>query len=168
MDFWIYYFMAKKSTRKELPADEDLLSPCGIFCGICGGYLAYKNSVPKRRGIITHCEGCRPRDKQCSFLKKRCEKLLNHTVDFCYECSDFPCINLSHIDKKYQRDFGFSNIETLKKIKEKGSIQVMAEIKEKFRCHDCGQDTCVHNRICYVCQKDLLSTMPNYKNKIEK
>jgi hypothetical protein len=73
--------------------NKELIAPCGMNCAICSGYLAYKNNLPKVRGKISHCKGCRPRNKQCAFLKKRCEdnlKLLRGEIDFCFECDFFP------------------------------------------------------------------------------
>ena len=71
--------------RRNKINDKDLFAPCGMFCGFCGSFLAKKYNVPRRRGIISYCEGCRPRDKQCSFLKKKCDLMLNKEVDFCNE-----------------------------------------------------------------------------------
>jgi len=57
--------------------DSELVSPCGMNCAVCSGYLAFKNDV-KRKGIrMPYCLGCRPRNKNCAFLKKHCSKLSN-------------------------------------------------------------------------------------------
>ena len=85
--------------------NEDLISPCGMNCGICSGYLAWKNDV-KNKGLgMPYCPGCRPRDKKCAFLKKRCDLLMDNKIKFCYECNDFPCKNLQGIDKRYRTFF---------------------------------------------------------------
>lgn len=68
---------------------------------------------------MPYCTGCRPRDKQCAFLKKRCDLLLNKKVKYCYECEDFPCTRLQHIDKRYRTFHRMSMIENLQYIKKK-------------------------------------------------
>ena len=54
--------------------DQDLIATCGMNCGICVSYFGYAMDGNKRK--LT-CIGCRPRDKNCAFVKKRCEKLSN-------------------------------------------------------------------------------------------
>jgi hypothetical protein len=78
---------------------KELIAPCGMNCAVCSGYLALKHDV-KSKGIrMPYCQGCRPRDKKCAFLKKRCELLLDNKVRFCYECNDFPCERLRRITR---------------------------------------------------------------------
>jgi hypothetical protein len=146
--------------------DEDLFGPCGMFCGFCGSYLAKKNKVPRRRGIITYCAGCRPRDKQCSFLKKRCKILLNKEVNYCIECSTYPCVKLENISANYnsQFSFGYNFLENLKLIQDEGPSKVISELKKKYSCQKCGEILCIHNGLCYNCDKLILATMKNYRN----
>lgn len=47
---------------------QELIAPCGMNCGICSSYLAYKNNMYGKG--FTNCTGCRARNKQCAFLKK--------------------------------------------------------------------------------------------------
>lgn len=137
--------------------DFELIAPCGIYCGVCGGYLAYLKKVPKQRGKINYCTGCRPRNKQCAFLKKRCEKLITNKITFCFECSEFPCRRLKHIDERYRKDFNVSLIENLQIIKTKGIKTFLDVQKNKYKCSKCGGLICVHNRFCYDCEIDLLN-----------
>jgi hypothetical protein len=84
---------------------EELIAPCGMDCNVCSGYLALQHTVRDKGVRMAYCKGCRPRDKKCAFLRKRCELLLNNKVEFCYECEEFPCENLKHIDKRYRTLF---------------------------------------------------------------
>jgi hypothetical protein len=111
---------------------EKLIAPCGMNCAVCSGYLALEHDV-KSKGIrMPYCKGCRPRDKKCAFLKKRCELLLNDKVRFCYECESFPCRNLEHLAKLYTTNFRMSPIENLKTIEQKG-IPGFLENEKKIR-----------------------------------
>ena len=79
----------------------DLIAPCGMNCAICANYLAYQNDIKSNGVRIPYCSGCRPRDKKCAFLKKKCESLIKNKVEFCYKCKNCPCDNLKTIDKRY-------------------------------------------------------------------
>ena len=131
--------------------NENLVAPCGMNCAICSGYLAYQHDM-KSKGIrMPYCAGCRPRDKKCAFLKKRCELLLNGQVKYCYECDDFPCSKLEHLDKQYRTKYRMSMIENLEYIKSNGVSRFLEEQKELWKCPECGGVICCHNGICFDC-----------------
>ena len=92
-------------------------------CGLCSGYLAYSHKLLKKKGI-THCTGCRPRNKQCAFIIRDCTLLREKRIGFCFECPDFPCRNIRHIDNRYEIKYGMSFIENLILIKEKGFEEI--------------------------------------------
>ncbi|MBN2488189.1 MAG: DUF3795 domain-containing protein [Methanosarcinaceae archaeon] len=137
-----------------LPIDPQLIAPCGMNCAICSSYLAYENEIPRKRGKVTYCKGCRPRNKQCAFLKKRCEdelKLLKGDIDFCFECNCFPCEGLERLDQGYRKKYDMSMIENLNEIKETGISRFIKDQYEKYKCSECGNLISVHNKKCFVC-----------------
>lgn len=134
----------------------ELIAPCGMDCNVCSGYLALKYDVKEKGVRIPYCKGCRPRDKKCAFLKKRCDLLLNKKVEFCYECEEFPCENLKHIDKRYRTLFRMSLVDNLKFIKEYGLAEFLERQKKKWQCPDCGEVICCHNGICFSCGLEKL------------
>jgi len=141
----------------------ELIAPCGMNCAVCSGYLALRYDV-KSKGIrMPYCKGCRPRDKKCAFLKKRCELLLNDKVEFCYECKDFPCERLEHIDNRYQTFFRMSLMENLESIKRNGMSRFLEAQEEKWRCPKCGEVICCHNGLCFNCDLDELRRKNLYR-----
>ena len=71
-----------------------LIAPCGMNCGICMAYLREKNK----------CPGCREFNKNepVSIAKckiKNCASFKSSKSKFCFECAEFPCKNLKHLDK---------------------------------------------------------------------
>ena len=126
----------------------ELIAPCGMNCGICSAYLALSRNLPKQ----THCTGCRPRGKNCAFIKRRCQRLTENTVNFCFECDDFPCRNLSHLDERYRRNYNMSMIENLRQLAQEGMEAFLKDQREKYRCPNCGSVICIHNGKCYDCQ----------------
>ncbi|MFO7791686.1 MAG: DUF3795 domain-containing protein [Candidatus Saliniplasma sp.] len=127
---------------------EELIAPCGMNCAVCVSHFGYTMAGKKRK---SRCPGCKSRDKGCSFLKKYCEKLSDRTVEFCFECGEFPCEPLERLDNSYREKYGMSMIKNLRSIKKNGMDRFLKEQEEKYRCPECGGSTCVHTNICYTC-----------------
>jgi hypothetical protein len=137
---------------------SELIAPCGMNCNICSGYLAIHHELRNKGIRISYCKGCRPRDKQCAFLKKRCSRLSNHTVQFCYECKEYPCQELKHLDTRYQTFFRMSPLENLAEIKTKGMENFLRTQEKRWRCPTCGGTRCCHNGLCFHCDREILKT----------
>ena len=147
-------------TAKKLTSD--LIAPCGMNCALCASNLALKNDL-KSKGIkIPYCIGCRPRNKKCAFIKKKCSKLLNGEVAYCFECTGFPCDLLKTLDARYKERYKMSMIENLSFIKEHGMQNFLEEQAKRWKCPNCGELISCHNGICYSCGLEKL------RNKKEK
>ena len=134
--------------------NKELIAPCGMNCGICSNYLAYKNNIHGKGLPI--CIGCRPRDKQCAFLKKKCKdglKLLKGEIKFCFECNYYPCENLTGLDKRYREKYGMSMIDNLNEIKNRGINYFIENQGKKYKCQKCGNLISIHNNKCFICDK---------------
>ena len=138
--------------------EANLIAPCGMNCGICSAYLAYKHEVKEKGLMLAYCKGCRPRNKQCAFLKKKCKTglLLKGEVEYCYECPEYPCARLKHLDHRYITNYGESFIENLDYIKANGIDAFLSKETEKWRCPECGDVISCHNNICYNCGLDKM------------
>ena len=142
--------------KEDSITKTDLIAPCGMNCSICSGYLAYKNDIKSKGVGVPYCPGCRPRNKKCAFLKKRCELLMNNKVKYCYECEKFPCENLQKLDKRYRSLFRMSMIENLRFIKENGIELFLEKEIKKWKCPNCGGAISCHNGICFECSVEKL------------
>ncbi|MCW4028780.1 MAG: DUF3795 domain-containing protein [Candidatus Bathyarchaeota archaeon] len=129
----------------------ELIAPCGMNCGVCKAYLAYSRGVPTQKGKVSHCSGCRVRDKNCAFIKRDFPKKVGKQLNSCLECSEMPCQRLSHLDQHYQARYGMSMVSNLKEIKEKGMDGFLESQAEKYRCPTCGDVVSVHDGKCYAC-----------------
>ncbi len=128
-----------------------LISPCGLDCSVCSHYLAWFNDLPKGCGRVAHCTGCRPRNKQCALLKGHCERLRDNRIDFCFQCRDFACARLKHLDERYRQKFGISPIANLEEIQTKGISVFIRQQQKRFACSLCGGTISVHDRKCCTC-----------------
>ena len=141
--------------------NEELIAPCGMNCAICSGYLAYMYDLKSKGVRMPYCIGCRPRDKQCAFLKKRCTLLMEGKVRYCYECEEFPCTKLQRLDKRYSSNYRMSMVENLEYIRKNGIEGFLSREEEKWKCPDCGAVICCHNGICFNCGLDELKSKKN-------
>jgi hypothetical protein len=141
--------------------DEMLIAPCGMNCAICSRYLAFKNDVRSKGIRMAYCSGCRQRNRQCAFLKKKCSLLLNNGVNYCYECNSFPCEQLEKLDKRYRKFFRMSMIENLESIKKSGISHLLNKQRGLWRCPECSGVVCCHNGICFDCGLDKLAHAKN-------
>jgi hypothetical protein len=134
-------------------AKFELIAPCGMDCSTCSAFLAFLNEVPKKRGHIFHCIGCRPRNKQCAYLKGQCEPLANNKISFCFECDRYPCERLRKLDHRYRRGYGVSPIENLEMIRAQGVEFFLRQQRKRHGCPQCGGMISVHNKKCFTCDK---------------
>jgi hypothetical protein len=125
-----------------------LVAPCGMNCGICMAFLREKNKCPGCRGVDTNKPVTRVRCKikTCKFIQKDRAK-------FCFECRDFPCNNLKHLDKRYRTKYDMSMIENLEYIRDYGIRKFMKTEDIKWTCSRCEGTICVHKGYCIDCEK---------------
>ena len=149
-------------TGKNLSSDS--VAPCGMNCALCASYLAWVNDL-KSKGIkMPYCTGCRTRNKQCTFVKKSCYRLLKGRVDFCFECSDFPCDHLKSLDARYKSRYKMSMIDNSRFIKEHGMQMFLEEQEKSWKCPNCSELICCHNGLCFNCEiKKVRSKKQKYR-----
>lgn len=125
---------------------KDLIAPCGINCGVCFAYLREKNK----------CCGCRCGDikkpkTRVNCKIKTCEFFAKSKKKYCFECDQFPCEKLKHLDKRYRTKYFMSMVENLKMIREIGIKKFLESEEIKWKCKKCGGIVCVHTGKCISC-----------------
>ena len=125
---------------------SSLIASCGMNCGICMAYLRERNK----------CPGCRAADigKPVTRVKcriKNCTVFQKGNATFCFECENFPCDNLKHLDNRYRTKYNMSMIENLENIKGSGIERFLANEASRWTCHQCGGTICVHKGCCCIC-----------------
>ena len=133
--------------------DKNLIAPCGMNCAICMAYLREKNKCPGCRNIVIDTSVSRAR---CRI--KKCEELVKNKYNFCYECSQFPCKRIKHLDKRYRTKYNMSEIENLEFIRDKGMDKFLEKETKRWKCPKCGGVIDVHHKECSVCGEKVLPT----------
>ena len=122
-----------------------LVAPCGIDCGICELYTCRSNvrlfSALTLRGIPGEkipCEGCRSIAGNCPVMSEQCETYKctqEKKVEFCYECSDFPCEKLQPASKRADalpHNMKVYNLCTIRRDGVERFTEKSAEIKQRY------------------------------------
>jgi hypothetical protein len=126
-----------------------LIAPCGMNCCICAAYLRKKKKCPGCR-----IEANKPVTRVICKIKT-CEILAKEKLTFCFECENFPCKNLKHLDKRYLTRYSMSMIENLENIKKSGIEEFLKNEKIRWTCTECGGTICVHKGYCYNCGRKI-------------
>jgi len=130
----------------------NLIAPCGMNCAICSNYLAFKNNLNK-----SQCSGCRPSDKNCSYLFGKCEGI-NHQIQgnakakFCFDCEKYPCKEIERMDRRYTENYGMSVKDNLEQIKKVGPEEFAIQQNQKYGCKTCAGLVSIHNKKCFSCE----------------
>ncbi len=127
-----------------------MIALCGMNCALC-----IRNQTPaKDDPSRPSCLGCRLQNKSCAFIKKKCLHLVEvkkGEINYCYQCSNFPCEALEKLDTMYKKRYDFSMITNQKEIKAKGLAKFLAGQQEKYACAKCDGLVCVHEKRCLKC-----------------
>lgn len=137
--------------KKQSTVTGEMIAPCGMNCALCCRYQALVNGLKR-----SHCTGCRPRKTKCTYLFKNCAGPKKHAggkTGYCFECGEYPCKRIRHMDKRYRTSYRMSVIENLDEIKKLGMKKFLKRQNKKHRCRKCGGLVCVHNGKCFHCEE---------------
>lgn len=129
---------------------QDLVAPCGVYCGACPA-LVKSNT----------CLGCRSEDRN----QKRTSKwncrirdcvLSKKGTDFCFQCDEYPCKNLtdklrdSHPDDS-RYSYRHEILTNLEGVRELGIERWVRNQKKKWTCRRCRGTVMFYSYKCATC-----------------
>ncbi len=146
--------------------NKNLVGRCGLYCGSCLVYRAYKDSAELRQRVADE-EKCKPEDIRCEGCQtvladgwdsrewgKNCRIvacLESKELDFCYQCGTFPDCDKFHGIADYLLKRGENLIENLKEI-QIGKIEEWLEKEDrKWRCQTCSKPISAYLDKCHWC-----------------
>ncbi len=109
---------------KQNSISKSLIAPCGMNCAICKAFLRQHNP----------CHGCKNAEQNMPKTRLNCKMRLcdKRTGNYCYQCTEFPCDRLRHMDHRYRTRYGMSEIENLEFIRDNGIRKFLAREQEKY------------------------------------
>ena len=146
---------------------RNMVGICGLYCGTCPMYLAYRENDVKQMEQVSQasgiplekirCDGCHsdnlyPSCVDCRHGFRTCA--VEKKVTWCFECDDFPCQRLRDFTKVHIVD-GIPHhahvIDDLQYMKEHGVEQWVKEQEKAGRCPQCGRRLYWFVRECPGC-----------------
>jgi hypothetical protein len=127
-------------------SSEMLIAPCGLNCAVCHAHLRAKNTCPGCRAE----DALKPRTRVICKIKT-CEKMQQYGFEYCFECDEFPCGVVKHLDKRYSLKYGTSVIDNLSQIRASGIPSFLMSEEKKWTCPGCGSLLCMHEPQCLSC-----------------
>jgi len=138
--------MNAKRPMSSKAMKASLIAPCVMNCRLCRAYVREKKP----------CSGCHGNDDQTTRYLARCrirncEMMTAGRSRYCFECSNYPCAVLKHLDKRYRTRYGMSMIDNLEYIKQSGIRNFIRREKQRWACPECGDIISVHKENCISC-----------------
>ncbi len=140
--------------------NRELLAPCGLYCGVCGVYIAHRDNNMKFKEILAgfygvpveslSCEGCLSSElsgfcSQC--LIRDCTR--KKEVEGCHECDDFPCDYI----KNFPVPVGKKVIlRTIPQWREMGTEKWVEAEQKRYLCPECGYSLFRGAKQCRNCK----------------
>lgn len=147
---------------------KELLAPCGLYCGVCRIYNAYKNNDIELKNEIVHtlknygvktvedivCNGCLSDDVVFCFCQtcpiKDCVK--DKEIESCSQCMDFPCKIITNWPDPADKKVMLRSIPIWRKL---GTEKWVKEEENRYLCPSCGTQLYHNVKRCKNCNKNL-------------
>ncbi|MBW2622660.1 MAG: DUF3795 domain-containing protein [Deltaproteobacteria bacterium] len=142
---------------------KELLAPCGLYCGVCGVYIADRNGNDKFKERLTTVYNCSVEEIKCKgclsdepfFFCRVCSiKSCNQEKNFqgCHECDDFPCELIENFPLPVGKKVILRGIPTRKEL---GTERWVEEEEKRYFCPHCGYKLFRGAKQCRECRKPV-------------
>jgi len=155
--------------------DNALVGRCGIYCGACGAYRAYKDKDAAYLQKVAQdafeyplekmrCKGCHALTPNCAGSECKIVKCLDSKdFEYCCECPEYE----PHSCQKYENlakqctAYGMDLRANLNRIRTGETEAWLKESEQKFKCPCCGKPLPVFGwkknvkKVCYHCEGNL-------------
>jgi hypothetical protein len=150
-------------------SERNLVGVCGIYCGACLIYRAYKDNDQKlfhfleEQGLSREqirCEGCvsgdvSPTCAQCQL--RGCAKQKN--ITFCFECKDMPCNKIIEFAEKRSKANNLPHLTlcpaNLQSLKRTGTQEWLKQQEDRWKCNKCGRKMHWYSDSCPKCGSEF-------------
>ncbi len=141
-------------TKKEFAA------PCGLYCGVCGIYIAHRDDNLKFKERLTgvygvgvdeiKCEGCLS-DEPFVYCRTCVIKTCTAEKGFegCHQCDDFPCETIDRFPLPVGKRV---ILRAIPYWREHGTEKWMEEEEKRYLCPHCGYKLFRGAKTCRSCK----------------
>ena len=138
--------------------NRSLMAPCGLYCGVCGVYLATRDDNEKFRGLLgglygtppeeTRCRGCmQPEPPEVLYAYCRScrirECVAGRGLTSCRQCEEWPCalvgwFPLATGRRVIMRTIPLWREQVARHGEERGNVEWARAECERYHCPACG------------------------------
>ena len=140
-----------------------LLAPCGLYCGVCGVYIAHRDNNMKFKEKLTgvygvgidqlKCEGCLS-DTVFTYCRvcpiKNC--VMEKGIEGCHQCHDFPCIHIDNFPLPQGKKVILRSVPARREL---GTEQWVEKEERRYRCPHCGNTLFRGAKRCRECKNEV-------------
>ena len=164
-----------KGWKEEEFKNKDLMAPCGLYCGLCGVYIATRDNNDKFKKVMgnlygtppeeTGCLGCRQADppKKLYGYCKLCtirDCVREKGYYSCHQCDDWPCEMITNFGLATGRRVMERTIPVWREKAallgdEEGSVEWARSECERYHCSSCGSPLFRGAQRCRVCKQTV-------------
>lgn len=146
---------------------EELLAPCGLYCGVCSIYIAHRdNNIKFKERLLPvykafakgiddiACTGCLssgiifPVCRVCAIKKCTQEK----GIEGCHQCDEFPCKYINNFPIRVGKKVILRTIPTWREL---GTEKFVEEEEKRYHCPNCGNQLFRGAKRCNQCKKEV-------------
>ncbi|HNQ85972.1 MAG TPA: DUF3795 domain-containing protein [Deltaproteobacteria bacterium] len=151
--------------------DRTLMAPCGLYCGVCGVYIATRDDNAKFKTVMGNLYGTRPEDTACRGCMQPDppQKLYGYCAMCairdcvrskgfysCHQCSDWPCDRIRTFGLATGRRVMMQTIPVWREMvavhgHEEGCVEWARSVCERYHCPDCGSPLFRGAQRCHAC-----------------
>ena len=155
--------------------NKDLMAPCGLYCGLCGIYIATRENNKKFREIMGKLYGTEPEETECYGCMQADppKKLYGYCKDCkirdcikskgyysCHQCDEWPCDLIKNFPittgaRVMKRTIPIWREKVAELGDEEGSIEWARMECGRYHCSSCGKALFRGAQRCRNCKKDI-------------
>ena len=157
--------------------NQEFISPCGLYCGVCAIYIAHRDNNEKFKERLAglykgnvagkgtlpgseqlsakdiHCQGCLSDDlfmhcNQCDIRDCTIKK----GYSGCHECDEFPCEYIDHFPMAVGKKVILRSVPYRRKFGTKKWVQ---DEEARYSCPECGNKVIRGAVKCNQCRANL-------------
>lgn len=155
--------LCKSDMTERIDSKKGLAAPCGLYCGLCGVYIAhrdydleFKERLAKAFGLDIddiRCNGCCS-DELFMFCQschiRSC--VADKGIEGCHKCNDFPCGFIDNFPLHHGRRVMLRAIPTRREL---GIERWIEEEERRYHCPYCGYKTYLGAEECWNCKEPV-------------
>lgn len=164
-----------KGWTEEEFRNKEIMAPCGLYCGVCGVYIATRDGNEKFKTVMGNLYGTKPEETEClgcmqSEPAKKlygycqmcnirdCVKKKGHYS--CNQCAEWPCDMIENFPiatgcRVMKRTIPIWREKVAVLGDKKGSVEWARSECERYHCSGCGSPLFRGAQNCRVCKKQV-------------